>query len=123
MVKKIVLFVAAAAFVISVGAGISVAGNAGPAEMVLKTSAGKKPANFPHKKHQDMMKCDKCHHSKAADGTKGAYVAGQEGKCESCHASPKDYKTVAHKNCKGCHKAGLDGKNGPTKCAGCHVKK
>jgi len=123
MAKKIVLCVAALAFVFSVAAGISVAGNAGPAEIVMKTSAGKKPANFPHKKHQDMMKCDKCHHTKAADGKQGPYVAGQEGKCGTCHADPKDFKKVAHANCKGCHKAGYEGKNGPTKCAGCHVKK
>ena len=122
MTKKILLCVAAVAFVFSIAAGISVA-NTGPAEIVLKTSAGKKPANFPHKAHQDLMECAKCHHSKAADGKQGPYVAGQEGKCESCHASPKDFKTVAHKNCKGCHKAGYEGKNGPTKCTGCHVKK
>ena len=122
MLKKIVSIVGALALVVAVGATISVAGNAGPADMVLKTSAGKKPAKFPHKAHQDMMECAKCHHTKNADGSQGPYAAGQEAKCESCHASPKDYKDVAHKNCKGCHKDGFNGKNGPTKCAGCHVK-
>ena len=127
MAKKIVLMIAAAAFVISVGAGISVAGNAGPADMVLKTSKGKKPATFPHKLHQDLMKCAECHHT-AADGKKGPYVAGQEAKCESCHdgslpGKVKDFKGAAHVNCKGCHKAGFNGKKGPTKCTGCHVKK
>ena len=123
MAKKIVLCVAALAFVFSVAAGISVAGNAGPAEMVLKTDAGKKPATFPHKKHQDLMKCEQCHHTKAADGKQGPYVAGKEAKCASCHTAKGAYKKVAHKNCKGCHKAGFEGKNGPTKCKGCHVKK
>lgn len=123
MAKKIVLCVAALAMVLSVAVGVSVASNAGPADMVLKSEAGKKPATFPHKLHQDLMECASCHHSKAADGKQGPYVAGQEGKCESCHAAKGEYKKVAHKNCKGCHKAGLNGKKGPTKCGGCHIKK
>ena len=123
MAKKIVLCVVALGFVFSVAVGISVASNAGPAEMVLKTEEAKKPATFPHKKHQDLMTCDKCHHTKTADGKKGPYAAGKEAKCLSCHAGPKEYKKVAHANCKGCHKAGFEGKKGPTKCGGCHVKK
>jgi len=127
MAKKIVLCVAAMALALTVAAGVSLANN-GPAEMVLKTSAGKKPAQFPHKAHQDLMECATCHHTKNADGSKGPYVAGQEGTCESCHdgsmpGKVKDYKGAAHENCKGCHKAGYNGKNGPTKCGGCHVKK
>ena len=123
MAKKIVLCVAALAMVLSVAVGISVAGNAGPAEMVLKTEAGKKPATFPHKQHQDLMECATCHHTQTADGKQGPYVAGQEATCLSCHAAKGEYKKVAHKNCKGCHKAGYEGKNGPTKCGGCHIKK
>ena len=122
MAKKIVLCVAALAMVFSVAVGVSVAGNAGPADMVLKTEAGKKPATFPHKTHQDLMKCDVCHHTEA-DGKQGPYVAGQEAKCASCHTDKGEYKKVAHKSCKGCHKAGLNGKKGPTKCGGCHIKK
>ena len=127
MTKKIVLFVAAFAMALSFAVGVSVASNAGPADMVLKTAAGKKHATFPHKAHQDLMPCAECHHTKAADGSKGPYEAGKEAKCESCHDGSlskdvADYKKAAHKNCKGCHKKGLDGKKGPTKCAGCHPK-
>ena len=122
MAKKIVLCVAALALAFSVAVGVSVAGNAGPAEIVMKTSAGKKPANFPHKAHQDMMECATCHHTDDG-GKQGPYVAGKEAKCQSCHTDDKDFKKKAHANCKGCHKAGFNGKNGPTKCAGCHVKK
>lgn len=105
------------------------AANAGDAEMVLKTAKAKKPAAFPHKKHQDMFECSQCHHTKDATGKQGPYVAGEEKKCESCHnkdmANDKlnDFKKAAHANCKECHKkAAKDGKNAPTKCTGCHVK-
>lgn len=129
MIKKSVICAAAFAFVFSltVAGGVSLAADAGPVEMTLKTAKGKKPATFPHKKHQDMLKCGDCHHTKTADGKKGPYVAGKEGKCESCHdgksiANKKvaNYMKAAHENCKGCHKAQ---KKGPTKCAGCHPKK
>lgn len=129
MNKKTIICATAFAFVFSltVAGGVSVASNAGPAEMVLKTAKGKKPANFPHKKHQDMLKCDECHHTKTADGKQGPYVAGKEGKCESCHdgktiANQKvaNFMKAAHTNCKGCHK---DKKKGPTKCNDCHIKK
>ena len=123
MAKKIVLCLAALAMVFSVAVGVSIASNAGPAEMVLKTEAGKKPATFPHKAHQDLMDCATCHHTKAADGKQGPYVAGQEGKCLSCHVAKDEFKKKAHKSCKGCHKAGYKEKKGPTKCSGCHIKK
>jgi len=101
----------------------SIAADKGPADMVLKTAAGKKPANFPHAKHQAGMECAECHHSKTADGKKGPYEAGKEAKCESCHndtmANKKldNYMKAAHENCKGCHK---EKNQGPTKCDGCH---
>ncbi|MHB1014208.1 MAG: cytochrome c3 family protein [Desulfurivibrionaceae bacterium] len=84
--------------------GFAVASNVlaeekGPAEITLKTEAGKKPAVFPHAKHQAKLKCDDCH--KSAD-------------------FPKDKKwsmKAGHALCQGCHKA----KNqGPTKCPDCH---
>ncbi|MBU0673348.1 MAG: cytochrome c family protein [Proteobacteria bacterium] len=114
------LCLAAFAFVFTV-VGISVASNSGPAEIVLKTSTGKKPAFFPHKAHQDMMECATCHHTKNADGNRGAYVAGEEKACLSCH-DDKGFKDNAHNLCKGCHKDGYNGKKGPTKCGDCHKK-
>ncbi|MCB2183061.1 MAG: cytochrome c family protein [Desulfobulbaceae bacterium] len=104
------------------------ASDAGPAEMTLQATvdaASKpKPAVFPHKKHQDTIKCAECHHG-AADGKQVAYTEGMAiAKCESCHnkAAGLDkkistFKNAAHAKCKGCHKAE---KKGPTKCSGCH---
>ncbi len=56
---------------------------------------------FPHKKHQDMMKCTTCHETE-----EGGKIA----------ALSKDW---AHKTCKGCHE---EKKQGPTKCNECHKK-
>lgn len=103
--------------------------NSGPEEIVLKTAKARKPALFPHKKHQDMYECATCHHTKDAAGKQGPYVAGEEKKCESCHnkdmANNKlnSFKSAAHARCKECHKkAQKEGKDAPTKCTGCHVK-
>jgi len=109
--------------------GISVAAGNGPEEITLQTAEAKKPAKFPHKKHQATIKCDVCHHTKDASGKKGPYVAGQEKKCETCHnkdmANPElnSLKGVGHARCKECHKQmEKEGKNAPTKCTGCHTK-
>ena len=131
MLKKSMTFAVVGAIVfcfVAITAGVSAA-NSGAADMVLKTAKGKKPAAFPHKKHQDMFECAQCHHSKDATGKKGPYVAGKEAKCESCHNSDmanaklNNFKNAAHANCKDCHKkAAKEGKKAPTKCTGCHVK-
>jgi len=111
-------------------AGVSFAAGTGPDEITLQTAEAKKPAKFPHKKHQATIKCEECHHTMSADGKKGPYVAGQEKKCETCHN--KDFKNpelnslkgIGHARCKECHKKMEDaGKtNAPTKCTGCHTK-
>jgi hypothetical protein len=101
----------------------------GPAEMELKTAAAKKPAKFPHKKHQENFECKECHHAKTDEGIKYAYVEGMEvKKCVTCHnkddmSNPKlnSFKLVAHGLCKECHKKNKD--SAPTKCSGCHIKK
>ncbi|MCK5227620.1 MAG: cytochrome c3 family protein [Desulfobulbaceae bacterium] len=128
MNKKILVVVAAFAFLFGlVFSGSSFAADPGPADMVLKTTKGKKPANFPHKLHQESFKCGDCHHGQTADGKKVDYIDGQEiGRCASCHnpdmANLKlnSYKNAGHANCKGCHK---DMIKGPTKCNDCHPKK
>ncbi len=110
-------------------AGTSIAANAGPEDITMQTAEAKKPAKFPHKKHQATIKCEDCHHTMDAAGKKGPYVAGQEKKCETCHN--KDFKNpelnslkgAGHMNCKECHKEmEKAGKNAPTKCTGCHTK-
>lgn len=131
MLKKTMKVAALAAGVLCftmMATGASYAGN-GPEEITLQTAAAKKPAKFPHKKHQDMFKCEECHHTKTADGKKGPYVAGEEKKCETCHnadfanAALNSLKAVGHAACKECHKKmEKEGKNAPTKCTGCHTK-
>lgn len=128
MIKKSIIISIALVFVVGgFLAGNALAADKGPAEMTLKTAAGKKPAHFPHAKHQEKLGCGDCHHG-AADGKQVAYVDGQEiHKCEHCHngemANPKlkNFKGAAHANCKGCHQKHKD--VAPTKCNGCHPKK
>jgi hypothetical protein len=62
----------------------TIAANNGPADITMD-EGGKKPAQFPHKKHQDSFKCADCHHGMAADGKQIPYVDGQEIK--KCHRS------------------------------------
>ncbi len=102
--KKLVLCAAAFTmlFGFALAGGAMASDDKGPAEMTLKTEAGKKPAVFPHAKHQtsDKVTCDDCH--------KGLDVKKM--------ASEKDY---AHKEgCKSCHKT----KGVSTKCDTCHPK-
>ena len=123
MSKKIVLCLAVLAMVCGFSA-ISMAGE-GPENITIDTPKKKSTVPFPHWAHQATVECGGCHHSKNADGTQGAYKAGEEGKCSSCHDGSLANKKVAtakkaaHVNCKGCHKAKGAG---PTKCNTCHVK-
>ena len=102
--------------------------DAGPAEMELKTAAAKKPAKFPHKKHQEAFECGECHHAKTDDGKQSPYVEGIKIKlCITCHnkddmSNPQlnSAKLAGHGLCKECHKKNKD--SAPTKCSGCHIK-
>ena len=130
MLKKTVIFTTAMVFILGMvlASGLVIASDAGPEEMVLKTAAAKKPANFPHKKHQEKFECAECHHNKTDDGKQAAYAEGQEIQaCVSCHnkdmVNPKlnSFKLAGHGQCKECHKKNKD--VAPTKCGGCHPKK
>lgn len=122
--------IAAAVFCFFIMASdVSFAANAGPEEITLQSAEAKKPAKFPHKKHQAGFKCEECHHTQDATGKKGPYVAGQEKKCVTCHnkdfpnAELNSWKAIGHARCKECHKKmEKEGKNAPTKCTGCHTK-
>ncbi len=100
----------------------------GPEEMVIQTASAKKPAKFPHRKHQESFECKDCHHAKTDDGIKYSYFEGMEvKKCITCHnkddmTNPKlnSFKLAAHGLCKECHKQNKD--SAPTKCSGCHIK-
>ena len=127
MNKKTLAVAAAFAFLFGlVFTGAPFAADPGPADILLKTITGKKPAELPHKLHQDSFECGDCHHGMDADGKQVAYFDGQEiGRCASCHnvdmANLKlnSYKNAGHANCKGCHR---DTGQGPTKCNNCHIK-
>jgi hypothetical protein len=103
----------------------------GAPDMILQTTQAKKPAVFPHAKHQAVLACTDCHHGKNEDGTQKAYVDGDQiRECVSCHNKEDmpnkaldSFKNAAHINCKDCHKEmAKAGKiTGPTKCSGCHV--
>ena len=136
MQKKSLTLITAFFFVCGLlfATGLSIASDAetavdnGPAELELKTAAGKKLAKFPHKKHQEDSTCGECHHAKTDDGVKYSYVEGMEiKKCVTCHnkddmVNPKlnSFKLAAHGLCKECHKQNKD--IAPTKCSGCHPK-
>lgn len=94
----------------------------GPADMVLKTQSARKPADFPHRQHQEAYSCTVCHHAR----NEIMVIA----KCASCHnkdisnADVNSYKKAAHKMCKDCHKeVNSQGMDAPIKCSGCHIKK
>jgi hypothetical protein len=105
----------------------------GDAVMLLQTARARKPALFPHRKHQDMFECGECHHGKNQKGEQTPYVEGMKiRKCVTCHNSSlpnkrlNHFKFAAHAKCKGCHqaKAADHEKAGPIiKCGGCHPKK
>ena len=124
MKVELVLKVAVISFVsllITSGAfGIEV--SIGPAEIVLQTESARKPADFPHRQHQETYSCTACHHARDE-----IMVID---KCANCHtkeisnAEVNSYKKAAHKLCKDCHKeVNVQGKDTPIKCSGCHIKK
>lgn len=110
----VVLFISGNAFCIEVSTG--------PESITLKTESARKPADFPHRQHQESYGCTVCHHAKDE-----IMVID---KCESCHTSQisnaavNSYKKAAHKLCKDCHKeVNKEGSEAPIKCSGCHAKK
>jgi len=122
MIKKVTIICATLAFICGfmVVDVIMASADNGPETMVLKTTKdkAKKPrtVNFPHKNHQERLKCGECHHTKGDDGKQKEYTEGMKiQKCEECHFKGSGmpnkkpnklstFKDVAHANCKNCHK-------------------
>lgn len=101
------------------------AGSNGPAEVILKTSLAKKPAYFPHKRHQDKYACSTCHHGKDSSGRKAVYSAETIiYKCTTCHNADmpdkelNSFQSIGHKLCRECHKTHQDTTS--AKCSTCH---
>jgi predicted CXXCH cytochrome family protein len=137
MSKKSLILLVVAAFVMSLGFGITMSladDTKGPETRTLnpdnRDGAKKgKPAVFPHRAHQEREKCGACHHTdvdgkRTPIGDDGAGVA----KCDTCHNADfaneklRKWKDIGHGLCKKCHKEKkADG--APTKCGACHPKK
>ena len=99
----------------------------GPEETVLKTAQAKKPAFFPHKKHQGKYPCGKCHHGKSASGTRVKYTPETVVyKCTTCHNSDmpnkelNSFKLAGHNLCRECHRKNQNITS--AKCSTCHLK-
>ena len=101
------------------------------AEIIIKGE--KKSARFSHPVHLNLgVACGQCHHNSEHQPLTESEIAVMENtaqlQCASCHnedfANPElqSIKAAFHARCKECHKQGVDGKTGPTKCTDCHVK-
>lgn len=106
-------------------------GGAPEKEIIIKGE--KKSARFPHSVHLDLgVACTQCHHDSNHQPLTDKDIAALENSeqllCQNCHnkdfanAELQTLKEVFHARCKECHKQGVNGKTGPTKCIGCHVK-
>ncbi len=113
-------------------AGLTLAIEAPQEEIWIK---GKRPAGYNHKPHLDLgLKCGACHHksihSPYSDEEVRELADGLKLHCRFCHndeyfSEPRlsNIKLIMHKLCKGCHREGINGVKGPTKCLACHKKK
>lgn len=102
--KKTIICGVAVAFLCVAGlAGMTMAEeDMGPADITLQTAEAKKPAAFPHLKHQAKKEeCDKCH--KDPNYTKGAWTKESgHALCQACHKANEN-KDLA--KCTTCHPA------------------
>lgn len=144
MLKKVLVCSVISMFVMGGAVISSLAGDEekGPADIMLTSESAKpKPAQFPHKAHQEMegVTCADCHHG-MENGEMVPYTEGQEiKKCQECH-NPEvlagktkgkleldTNKGAGHGLCLDCHKE--MSQNDPelkakkiTSCAVCHPK-
>ena len=107
-------------------------GTAAPEEEMI-IQGKKKSARFSHPVHLNLgVSCGQCHHDSEhqplTDKDIAAMENSQQLRCASCHNEDFDKqelqtpKEAFHARCKECHKQGVNGKKGPTKCTDCHVK-
>jgi predicted CXXCH cytochrome family protein len=137
MSRKSLILLVVAAFVMSLGLGVSMSlADKGPADITLNAdnrdgAKTGKPAVFPHAKHQELNDCGTCHHYQDDAGARVACMddsLDKIAKCGTCHNADfaneklRKWKDIGHGLCKDCHKKMKD-KGAPTKCGACHPKK
>lgn len=74
--------------------------SAPPVEIILKTETAKKPALFPHAKHQEKNECDACHKDANFPVDKNWDMKKGHALCLGCHKA----KNQGAVKCDGCHK-------------------
>jgi len=141
MSKKSLILLVVAAFVMSLGFGVTMSlaeADKGDAEITLnpdnrdKKKKGK-PAIFPHAAHQENEKidgCGTCHHTEDGGKQVPSDKVKKDGsaKCGTCHNADfateklRKWKGVGHGLCNPCHPT-MKADCAPTNCAGCHPKK
>ncbi|MEN8136486.1 MAG: cytochrome c3 family protein [Thermodesulfobacteriota bacterium] len=132
--RKITATIVAITIGLAVGIGTVQANEQIKAPAKSITITGKKPVKFNHTTHLQMgVACAECHHDEQHNPRTAESISALPDsgvlQCATCHnsdfANPElqKRKTIFHANCKTCHKTGLNGKKGPTKCSGCHLKK
>ena len=109
------------------------AGNLQPPTEEIIIKGDKKRARFAHQLHIGMgVNCGICHHDSNHESLARESINAMDStrrlRCASCHnkdfTNPKlqTRKAIFHARCKECHKKGVGGKKGPTKCNDCHIK-
>jgi len=81
---------------------------------------------FPHKNHEDLIDCRRCHHEYDDFKTN---IGGEGRKCSECHSTQNGSNQIPlmkafHLQCKGCHKKMNPGRDLklPVMCGQCHRK-
>jgi predicted CXXCH cytochrome family protein len=122
-VRGLIVFITGMMILFFAGNAFGVEVSIGPADIILQTESARKPADFPHRQHQESYGCTVCHHAKG-----DIMVIDKCAKCHNLDISNPDvnsFKKAAHKLCKDCHKTvnKEEGGDAPIKCSGCHIKK
>ncbi len=135
--KKTLLTAAPLAMALTLGFGSHIETEAMAGQLSAPTEEitiqGKKPARFNHATHNALgLSCGSCHHDAKHQPRTAEDIAAvdkaDELKCMSCHNKEfpvkklQKAKNVFHARCKDCHKKGVEGKKGPSKCTACHIK-
>jgi hypothetical protein len=118
--KRILLLVLLGLAASSFFAGVVSAGSVNAPEAEIIITGEKKSARFSHPVHLKLgVECGQCHHDSGHNPLT---------RCATCHnkdfsnAGLQSIKDAFHQRCKECHKQGVNGIKGPTKCKDCHVK-